>query len=143
MKRTAKIIAMLLSAIMLIAAFAACAKPDNNGDTTTTDAAATNAPETTSGEIQDDLPESLKINDSVTFLYWEDVERPEFFVEESKDDGNIVNTRIAHRHRYRQRQAVLHFGRYLHQHALHDVCYLLQQGYACRRAPRHDRFRPL
>lgn len=88
MKRTAKIIAMLLSAIMLIAAFAACAKPDNNGDTTTTDAA-TNAPETTSGEIQDDLPESLKINDSVTFLYWEDVERPEFFVEESKDDGNI------------------------------------------------------
>ena len=68
MKRTAKIIAMLLSAIMLIAAFAACAKPDNNGDTTTTDAA-TNAPETTSGEIQDDLPESLKINDSVTFLY--------------------------------------------------------------------------
>lgn len=43
MKRTAKIIAMLLSAIMLIAAFAACAKPDNNGDTTTTDAA-TNAP---------------------------------------------------------------------------------------------------
>lgn len=97
MKRTAKIIAMLLSAIMLIAAFAACAKPDNNGDTTTTDAAATNAPETTSGEIQDDLPESLKINDSVTFLYWEDVERPEFFVEESKDDGNIVNTRITER----------------------------------------------
>ena len=96
MKRTAKIIAMLLSAIMLIAAFAACAKPDNNGDTTTTDAA-TNAPETTSGEIQDDLPESLKINDSVTFLYWEDVERPEFFVEESKDDGNIVNTRITER----------------------------------------------
>lgn len=38
MKRTVKIIAMLLSAIMLIAAFAACAKPDNNGDTTTTDA---------------------------------------------------------------------------------------------------------
>lgn len=97
MKRTVKIIAMLLSAIMLIAAFAACAKPDNNGDTTTTDAAATNAPETTSGEIQDDLPESLKINDSVTFLYWEDVERPEFFVEESKDDGNIVNTRITER----------------------------------------------
>ena len=98
MKHTARIISALLALITLLVPLVACSRSDDDGNTTTpADSSAAEPAETTSVFVDDDLPDTLKINDTVRFLYWEDVERPEFFIEESVDDGNIVNTRITER----------------------------------------------
>lgn len=98
MKHTARIISALLALITLLVPLVACSRSDDDGNTTTpADSSAAEPAETTSVFVDDDLPDTLKINDTVRFLYWEDVERPEFFIEESVDDGNIVNTHITER----------------------------------------------
>ena len=100
MNRTEKTTAAILALLMLVMSLAACVNPQDPEITTDgTPAVSTDTPETTSEFVNDDLPDSLKLNDTVTFLYWKDVERPEFFVEESQDDGNIVNTRISERNK--------------------------------------------
>ena len=98
MNRITKTLAAIIAVLMLATAFTACAKPQGNTETSGNDTT-TATPETTSEFVDDDLSDDLKINDTVTFLYWKDVERPEFFVEESADDGNIVNTRISERNK--------------------------------------------
>ena len=99
MNRITKTLAAIIAVLMLAAAFTACAKPQGDTETSGDGDTSTATPETTSEFVNDDLSDDLKINDTVTFLYWKDVERPEFFVEESEDDGNIVNTRISERNK--------------------------------------------
>ena len=100
MKVNIKLTAALIALLILLSALAACSKPQdeiNSGSTTASPEATVEPSVTTSQFVDDDIPDSLKINDTVTFLYWKDVERPEFFVDEASDDGNIVNTRIRER----------------------------------------------
>ncbi len=98
MKNTFRCAALFISLLLLLPMIAGCVTdPNGPQGSTTTPEAGTNAPETTNQFVNDDIPDSLKINDTVTFLYWEDVERPEFFIDESANDGNIVNTRLIER----------------------------------------------
>ena len=100
MKVNIKLTAALIALLILLSALTACSKPQdeiNSGSTTASPEATVEPSVTTSQFVDDDIPDSLKINDTVTFLYWKDVERPEFFVDEASDDGNIVNTRIRER----------------------------------------------
>ncbi len=109
MKRFTRIICTLLLICMIISS-SACANPGNTGETTTEDLSAplqTAAPagsdETThddrydaDGYLKSTLPEDLNFNDvEVTVLWWTDVERPEFFVEDTSD--NIISEAIFNR----------------------------------------------
>ena len=107
MNRITKTLAAIIAVLMLAATFTACAKPQGDTETSGDGDTSTATPETTSEFVNDDLSDDLKINDTVTFLYWKDVERPEFFVEESEDDGNIVNTRISERNKRKKQQHFL------------------------------------
>ncbi len=108
MKQSTKMFQRIIAALAALATlttlaltFTACANdqtPDPD-DTTLPNTSDPATPETTSAFVDDDLPETLKINDTVTFLYWSDVERPEFFIEEDQNDGNIVNSRLIERNK--------------------------------------------
>ena len=98
MKKITSVVAALLALTALVALLPACAKPGNGNGTTS-------APETTGGAVgdettdifvADDLPD-MDLGQTVTFLYWKDVERPEFYVEESENDGDAVSIRINER----------------------------------------------
>ncbi len=108
MKLTARILALLLASLMLISAVA-CGGSDNSetttaagGDATTTAGgdSTTAATETTTenpydanGYLKSDLPEDLNFNgETITVLWWNDVEKPEFNVEEVT--GELVGDAI-------------------------------------------------
>ena len=107
-----KALAILLASLLLISLLVSCG-PSGNGDTTTTapvsgdnaggDATTTAAPETESpydaaGYLKDDLNPELNYNgEKFTILYWQDVERIEFEVEEQTGDliGDALYNRNA------------------------------------------------
>ena len=105
-----RFIAFALGILMLLGTLVACAQtPDDPADTTpspadtkapggSNDSEAT-AEETTEslydeeGYLKSSLPDELDFgNETVTILWWNDVEQPEFFVE--KTNGEIVNDAI-------------------------------------------------
>ncbi|MBR5006122.1 MAG: hypothetical protein IKY07_03410 [Clostridia bacterium] len=95
-----KILAAVIAVILTLPLLFACGNPASPEDGTTTAAAEasdTPAPEATTEEIDkagvNNVPESLKYPDTViTILYWEDVERAEFFVED--ENGESINDAI-------------------------------------------------
>ena len=92
---------------MMVPALVACA--NTNGGDTTTEAAQTQAsPEDTTpakdpnyddqGYWKDDLADEIDYKgETVTILYWDDVERPEFEVTEDEADGDMVKEAIYRR----------------------------------------------
>lgn len=105
MKPTAKLISLLIAVLMIVASFAACADTGNEGPSTT-EAAQTNAPsasneETTeslydeNGYLKSSLPELNFGGETITVLWWNDVERPEFYVEDA--NGELINDAIYQR----------------------------------------------
>ena len=104
MKKTARLISFSLALIMLLASFVACAETADQNDETTL-AAATEAPATTvieettespydeEGYLKSSLPDELDFGgETVTVLWWNDVEQPEFFVEQT--NGELINDAI-------------------------------------------------
>ena len=108
MKLYARIIALICAVMMLVPALASCANT-NSGDAETTAPAQTEAtPTETTPEVdlnlddqgfwKDDLPDSIDYQDeTVTILYWSDVERPEFEVTEDEADGDMIKEAIYRR----------------------------------------------
>ena len=107
MKNAMRYIAFALTVLMLLGSFVACAET-SSGDGETTPAASVTDP--TPGETGDDtshlydengflksdLPDELDFGgETVTVLWWTDVERPEFFVEDT--NGELVNDAIFER----------------------------------------------
>lgn len=79
-----RIISLLLVCVMLSIALVSCTEPD---DKTTTGASSQTDEQTTGRFVDDDLPEDLKFDgEKVTILYWEDVQKPEFFIEDLTGD---------------------------------------------------------
>ena len=111
MKHTARLITLLLALSLMLTAMACgnSGKTDaTEGDVTTTAAPAGEAATTTApvvetenpydenGYLKSDLPEDLNFNgETVTVLYWDDVEHPEF--ESEGITGDIVNDAIYNR----------------------------------------------
>lgn len=104
MKFATKYIALALAMLMLLGAFAACAETTPPEETT--GSAETQNPgesvETTEdlydedGFLKSNLPEELDFGGEViTVLWWNDVEKPEFFVEDTT--GDMVNDAIFQR----------------------------------------------
>ena len=101
MKHISRIIIALLIVAMMLPMALACAET-NPGDETTAGAAETQAPSgndpvTTEAEetlfAPSDIPADLKFEgETIRFLYWDDVENPEFFVEDQT--GEAVNDAI-------------------------------------------------
>ncbi len=103
-----KFLCLALASLMLLGTLAACG--DASDDSTDTTAAAdttaspsgdNNVAETADPTVDangfklDDLKDLDFEGDTVTFLYWEDAERPEFFVEDLT--GEIVNDALFNR----------------------------------------------
>ncbi len=105
MKRISRIIIALLIVAMLIPLMLSCATPDdpdNTGDATTVDPNVTTGAEDTifaASSIPDDLKFPGK---TIKFLYWEDVEHDEFFVDDT--NGESVNDAIYNRNERVQSQ---------------------------------------
>lgn len=97
---TRLLIALLIAALMLPLAMA-CAETTDPEETTVDDPAQTSTPggpviEETTIFAPSDIPEDLQFPDTtIKFLYWKDVERPEFFVEDT--NGEAVNDAIYER----------------------------------------------
>jgi len=106
MKSTIKLISLALALVMLFASFVACADTGKENPVTTENAT-TNAPagsdaETTAdlydenGYLKSNLPDELDFGgETITVLWWNDVERPEFYVEDT--NGEMVNDAIYQR----------------------------------------------
>ncbi|MCQ2446523.1 MAG: hypothetical protein MJ141_06555 [Clostridia bacterium] len=104
MKKSLRILCALFAMVMVLGVVACGTTGD---ETVTTAAAATedpNAPAETksdkdeNGYLLDDIPADLKFNQAtVKVLYWNDVERPEFEVEQDELDGNIVSEALYNR----------------------------------------------
>ncbi len=108
MKLTARILAMLLIAVMLASAVACGGKTEEPAATTTAaveqggaDAttaateATTENPYDENGYLKSSLPELNFNGEEVTILWWTDVEKPEFVVEEVT--GDLINDAIYQR----------------------------------------------
>ena len=100
MKRTIRLISIILSVLMLAAIFTGCR--ENGGDVTTTSPAdsTTATPETQrthddNGYLLDSLPDGLNFGgEKLTFLYWNDAPFADFEAETSDDKIiNAINTR--------------------------------------------------
>ncbi len=119
MKRISRIIIALLTIAMILPLALSCAEtndPANNDSqsaSTTSPSGAVTDPNgspvtdaTTAEETlfaPSDIPEDLKFSgQTIRFLYWEDVERDEFFVEDA--DGDSVNNAIFNRNERVQEQ---------------------------------------
>lgn len=106
MKTAMRYIAFALTVLMLLGSFVACAET-SSGDGETTPAASTNptpgqtgeeteSPYDENGFLKSDLPEELDFGgETITVLWWTDVENPEFFVEDT--NGEQVNDAIFER----------------------------------------------
>ena len=98
MKSATGLIALVLASLMLIGLFAACAETPVEQTAETTVSASTEAPATQAAETTEDLydeegylkstlPDELDFGgETITVLWWNDVERPEFFVEDATGD---------------------------------------------------------
>lgn len=98
MKSASRLIALLLASLMLLGLFAACAEttgeqPSETTESATTEAPATQIEETTEspydeeGYLKSNLPDELDFGgETITVLWWNDVEKPEFFVEDATGD---------------------------------------------------------
>ena len=110
MKHTTRVIALILILAFALTAFACgnskpeettenattTATPSAGEATTTTTVAETESPYDENGYLKSDLPEDLNFNgETVTVLYWDDVEHPEF--ESEGITGDIVNDAIYNR----------------------------------------------
>ena len=105
--KTRRYIAFALMILMLLGTFVACAETSDPNAETTPAPAITNAPDASQGgEVTEDLydedgylkstlPELDFGNETITVLWWNDVENPEFFVEDT--NGEIVNDAIFER----------------------------------------------
>ncbi len=133
MKHLFRILTALLAIIMLIPAAVSCA---NTGDPEqSTGNASTSSPGGDNGSeapedtlfAPSDIPEDLKFDgETIKFLYWEDVENPEFFVEDS--NGESVNDAIFKRNQRVEEQfgIILEFtgtkGNYDNQKQFINTC---------------------
>ncbi len=108
MKTYVKLISLLCVLAMLISLFAACANTDDPENTdpiaTTASPDATQAADPDAdkydkdGYLKDDLPEDLNYSgETVSILYWDDVERVEFDVEESETGVDMVQDAVYER----------------------------------------------
>ena len=103
MKHFTRLICLFAAALMVFSAVS-CGSTETDDDTETTAAAAgTTAEEVTTsnldknGFLLDDLPELNYNGDTVSFLYWSDVQRPEFEIKEEDVSGSIVEEAIYNR----------------------------------------------
>ena len=121
MKLTARILAMLLIAVMLASAVACGGKTEEPAATTTAaveqggaDAttaateATTENPYDENGYLKSSLPELNFNGEEVTILWWTDVEKPEFVVEEVT--GDLINDAIYQRNMNVQEQLNVTFA---------------------------------
>ena len=133
MKHTTRIIIAILVLAMMLPMALACAET-NGPEDTTAGSADTQAPSldaTTEAEetmfALSDIPEDLRFDgETIKFLYWEDVENPEFFVEDQ--NGEAVNDAIYNRNAKVEEQfgITLEFvgtpGNYNNQSAFVNAC---------------------
>ena len=111
MKTCTKLLALLLSALMLFSVVACASTGDGNETTVPVETTANqgnqggDADETTLGggteaeeTVMHDVPADYKINDEVSVLYWSDVEMTEFEVEDIT--GDTVGDEIYWRNKY-------------------------------------------
>ena len=91
-------IAVLLIIASVMCMAASCARQDDTEDTGT-EAVTTVDPDAgkydSQGYLKDSLPEKTNLGETVTILYWSDVENPEFFVEDT--NGGKVEEAINRR----------------------------------------------
>ena len=100
MKRTIRILTAILAIIMLVPAAVSCANTNDpeetQGNAITTAPEAGNQqtdPTEVETQIVSDIPADLKFTgETVRILYWDDVENPEFFVDDT--NGEAVNDAI-------------------------------------------------
>ncbi len=99
-----KHLTLVLVALMLVSVLASCANTGNGDETlaTTTPGADSNSEPVTeaqnvdeNGYLLDNLPKDLNFFQTVTIMYWSDVEQPEFKVDDLT--GQIVNDAIYNR----------------------------------------------
>jgi hypothetical protein len=107
MKTAIRYIAFALTVLMLLGSFVACAETGTGDGETTPQEAATNPTPGQTGEetdnlydangfLKSDLPDELDFGgETFTVLWWNDVERPEFYVEDT--NGELVNDAIFER----------------------------------------------
>ena len=98
MKNATRYISLILASLMLLASLVGCAETTDPNAETTLASAETVAPgvvdEVTTeslydenGYLKSELPDELDFGGEViTVLWWTDVERPEFFIEEANGD---------------------------------------------------------
>ena len=106
MKKTARYLALILAALTILPCLVACADTTEPNDDTTAAIASTEAPAATTAEevttespydengyLKSSLPDELDFGGAeVTILWWNDVEQPEFFVENT--NGELINDAI-------------------------------------------------
>lgn len=100
MKRMTRLIAMLMSLVMLLGVAVSCANTSGPEDTTG-GSASTTAPGNNSGEPAeetlyelDDLDEKYEFNETITIYMWNDWRMMEFYSDET---GDIIDDAIYHR----------------------------------------------
>lgn len=101
MKHISRILIAILIIAMMLPTVLSCA--ETNGPDVTTEPAITEAPSVEATTVAEetlfalsDIPEDLKFEgETIKFLYWNDVENPEFFVEDQ--NGEAVNDAIYNR----------------------------------------------
>lgn len=98
MKSATRLIALALASLMLLGMLVACAETGDRTPETTQDASTvapgnqqteetTESPYDDQGYLKSNLPDELDFGgETVTVLWWKDVERPEFFVEDTTGD---------------------------------------------------------
>ena len=93
---SATAVLLIIASVMCMAA--SCARQDDTEDTGT-EAVTTVDPDAgkydSQGYLKDSLPEKTNLGETVTILYWSDVENPEFFVEDT--NGGKVEDAINRR----------------------------------------------
>ena len=108
-----KFISFAVALIMLVSLFAACAKPENpdgkdsegsKSDTVAipdtpssgSTAESTQSPSSSETLVSDDIDDSVNFGgQKISILYWKDVERPEFDVENEKNADIVLDALYA------------------------------------------------
>ncbi len=127
MKNIKRILTALLVCAMIIPSLIACADPEVPDVTEDLGTAAVSPTDTTQEEITEAPPSYTPFpGETVKFLYWEDVQHAEFFVE--KENGESVNDAIYNRNSRIEEnmQIILEFigteGDYEHQKQFVNAC---------------------